>query len=103
VSKFGNLKQIRDQINNENAQPDISSTRNAETPNRRNTEMPATPEPAPKRLGRPPAKRSDPDYTQVSGYVRRSTLIATKRKLLDKGDREFSELLEELLERWLSE
>jgi hypothetical protein len=54
-------------------------------------------------LGRPPAKRSDPDYTQVSGYIRRSTFIATKRKLLDDGDREFSELLEELLVRWLGE
>jgi hypothetical protein len=55
-----------------------------------------------KRIGRPPAKRSDPDFTQVSGYVRRATLTATKRKLLDQGDREFSELLEELLSTWVS-
>jgi hypothetical protein len=102
VSKFGNLKEVRDKLNAE------SSTRNAETSTIRNAEMPdsqsqSQPVALPKRLGRPPAKRSDPAYTQVSGYVRRATLTATKRKLLDEDGREFSELLEELLSRWIAE
>jgi hypothetical protein len=114
MSKFGNLKQIREQINSE-AKADIPATRNVEIPKRRITETPKrriteTPTkrssdppvtPEPKRIGRPPAKRSDPDYTQVSGYIRRSTFLATKRKLLDDGDREFSELMEQLLIKWL--
>jgi hypothetical protein len=93
VSKFGNLKQIRDQLNTES-----SATRNAEMPSTQHASVTDTP---PKRLGRPPAKRSDPAYTQVSGYVRRATLTAVKRKLLDEGDREFSELLEQLLAGWV--
>ena len=96
MSKFGNLKQVRDQLNSE-------STRNAETPAIQHSSYSAVQEAPAKRLGRPPAKRSDPAYTQVSGYVRRTTLTATKRKLLDQDDREFSELLEELLVRWLQE
>jgi hypothetical protein len=98
MSKFGNLKQIREQLNTES-----SATRNAEMSDTHQFSTPATQPvtPTTKRLGRPPAKRSDPAYTQVSGYVRRATLTATKRKLLDEGDREFSDLLEELLTRWV--
>lgn len=96
MSKFGSLKQVRDQLNSE-------ATRNAEIPDTQPTSYSDIQEAPVKRLGRPPAKRSDPAYTQVSGYVRRTTLTATKRKLLDQDDREFSELLEELLVRWLKE
>lgn len=52
----------------------------------------------PKKMGRPPGKRSNPDYEQVTAYIRRDTHLAIKLALLQEGQgREFSELVEELL------
>ena len=45
-------------------------------------------------------RRSDSDYRQVSAYVRRDTYQRVKLALLEE-DREFSELVEELLQHWL--
>lgn len=51
-----------------------------------------------KRTRRPPGKRSDPNYEQVTAYVRKETYAAVKRKLfLEENEREFSDLIEELL------
>ena len=45
-------------------------------------------------------KRSNPAvYQQISAFVRRDLYRETKKKLLDL-DRDFSDLLDELLERW---
>jgi hypothetical protein len=41
------------------------------------------------------------DYRQVSAYVRRDTYQKAKIALLEE-DREFSELVEELLQGWLA-
>jgi hypothetical protein len=38
----------------------------------------------------------------VTAYIRRDTYIAVKRKLLDMGDAEFSDTLEELLVAWMA-
>ncbi|MBE9038115.1 hypothetical protein [aff. Roholtiella sp. LEGE 12411] len=61
-------------------------------------------EPPPKR-GRPKAKRSDPDYEQVTAYIRKNTHTTVKIELLksaqDGQKREFSELVQDLLEQWL--
>lgn len=55
-----------------------------------------------KKPGRPPAKRSDPDFVQTSPYIRRETLRKVKMQLLLEGQgREYSELVEELLSKWL--
>lgn len=52
--------------------------------------------------GRPPGKRSDPDYEQVTSYVRRQTYSDVKIELIREGKkREFSELVEDLLSQWL--
>jgi hypothetical protein len=52
--------------------------------------------------GRPAAKRSDPNFTQVSALIRKETYHAVKLKLFQQGkDREFSELVETLLNQWL--
>jgi hypothetical protein len=54
--------------------------------------------------GRPPGKRSDPAFTQVTAYIRGSTYRQIKLALLqDEGaaEREFSDLVEELLATWL--
>ena len=47
-------------------------------------------------------KRSDSDYRQVSAYIRKNTHREVKIALLQE-DREFSELVEELLRGWLEQ
>lgn len=45
-------------------------------------------------------KRSDDDYRQVSAYIRKDTHQRVKIALLQE-EREFSELVQELLSSWL--
>jgi hypothetical protein len=54
------------------------------------------------KMGRPKGKRSNPDYTQVTAYIRQDTYKDIRVLLLQKGDgQEFSELVEELLSEYL--
>ena len=70
---------------------------------------PSPPTPSPtiapeaKRRGRPPAKRSNPNYLGFTTYIHRDTHRKVKMRLLEKAeDQELSELVEELLSSWLS-
>ncbi len=60
----------------------------------------------PKRLesrrGRPPGKRSHPDFEQITTYIRKDTHRAVKIALLNNGQKEFSQLVEDLLRQWLT-
>jgi hypothetical protein len=58
---------------------------------------------APRKVGRPKTgKRSNPDYRQVSAWIRRDTYDRVTRRLLVKENRrEFSELVQSLLQDWL--
>jgi hypothetical protein len=58
---------------------------------------PSDPPPRPQGAG----KRGDPDYRQVSAYVRKDTHQKVKMALLEE-EREFSELVEVLLREWLN-
>lgn len=49
--------------------------------------------------GRPRAKRSDPEYQQVTCYIRRDTYVAARKRLLDESG-EFSDLVEDLVSKW---
>lgn len=65
-----------------------------------------TPEPppaiaTPEKRGRPAGKRSNPDYTQVGAYVPRSLKKQVDRILVD-ADIDFSDLVTQLLEKWVS-
>ena len=52
--------------------------------------------------GRPPAKRSDPDFVGLTTYVRRETHTRAKIALLQEGEgRELSELVQDLISGWL--
>ena len=52
--------------------------------------------------GRPPGKRSDPDFEQITAYIRHDTHQGVKIALLQEGKgQEFSELIETLLAKWL--
>jgi hypothetical protein len=56
-------------------------------------------------VGRPKTgKRSNPDYTQVSAWVKRDTYRRVMDRLYVKENRrEFSDLVQERLEAWLKE
>lgn len=60
------------------------------------------PESEPAKRGRPggKGKRLNPDYAQVTAYIRRTVHEETKINLIRQGSREFSELVEELLTGW---
>ncbi len=57
----------------------------------------------PKRRGRPATgKRNNPDYDQTTAYVRKDTYKAVRIALIEEGEeRDYSELVEELLAKWL--
>jgi hypothetical protein len=56
----------------------------------------------PKRRGRPSGKRSDPDFVQTTAYIRGDTYKAVKIALIEEDQGyEYSELVEELLSKWL--
>ena len=57
----------------------------------------ATPKP-----GRPggQGKRGNPDYAQVTAYIPKTLHDETKVNLIRQGNREFSQLVEELLSGW---
>ena len=60
----------------------------------------APPAATPKRKKR--GKRGDPNFTQVTAYIRKETHRQVKLALLQEGsDREFSELVENLLAEYL--
>jgi hypothetical protein len=59
-----------------------------------------TPRQEPKRLGRPPGKR-DPAFQPVTAWIRKSTYQSVRERLFREGRREFSLLVEDLLQNWL--
>lgn len=63
---------------------------------------PETSQPAVAPVGRPRAKRSNPDYQQVTAYIRRSDYTEARKRLFDER-REFSELIGELVANWLAQ
>jgi hypothetical protein len=58
-----------------------------------------------RKVGRPrTGKRSDPEYRQVSAWIRRDTYDrVTRRLFMTENRREFSELVQSLLEDWLKQ
>lgn len=50
-------------------------------------------------ISRPLGKRSDPDYTQITAYIRKSTHEDVMRAIYKR--QELSELIEDLLAGWL--
>ncbi len=54
------------------------------------------------KVGRPggKGKRGNPDYFQVTAYIPKTLHNETKVNLIRQGNREFSELVEELLLTW---
>ena len=63
------------------------------------TPPPVVTVPAPK-MGRPAGKKTNPEYTQVTVYLRKEVHRQAKKILIDDG-REFSELVDQLVDRWI--
>ena len=66
-------------------------------------ELPET-APAPHTPGSGDRKRGksvDPDFVKLTSYIRKDTHLQVKKRLLDQG-MEISELVEELLGKWLA-
>lgn len=62
---------------------------------------PAAAEPAPL-AERKTGKSADPAFTKLTAYIRKDTHQAVKIRLLQEGQgREFSEIVQQLLEDWL--
>lgn len=60
--------------------------------------------PVPRRPGRPPGKKSDPAYEQVTAYVPRELYGGVRSALWNHhGRKEFSALVGELLLAWLDD
>lgn len=95
--------------------PTLNKVKNSKVKNSKNDELPETKSiegsseittqnsnSGQPRRGRPAAKRSDPDFVGLTTYVRRDTHKRAKIALLQEGKgKELSELVEELIYRWL--
>lgn len=57
--------------------------------------------PVAKTVVRPPGKRQNPAYHQISAYVRRDLYEQVRRDLIGQG-KDFSDLLEQWMEQWLA-
>ncbi len=63
---------------------------------------PPPPQPETTRIGRPPGKRSDPDWSARTILMNRHTHKNVQRILLETDDeRDLSELVDELLRSWI--
>lgn len=114
MSKFSailaakNATQSEDVPAEEESAKDVSkSVKNAAShrvqPAAKPVELPEAPV-ATRKRGRPAAKRSDPKFVQTTAYIRKETLRQVKKELLElqgAEERDFSELVEELLVKWL--
>jgi hypothetical protein len=67
------------------------------------SEITASAEPEKKaKTGRAPGKKSNPAYTQVTVYLRKDIHQAARKILIDE-QQQFSELVGELVSKWVSE
>jgi hypothetical protein len=46
-------------------------------------------------------KRSNPDFEQVGAYIEKKIHMKVKKRLLDDPERDFSDLINDLLTDWL--
>jgi hypothetical protein len=117
VEIFKEVEQVKSQAESQ-VKPEIKSeivevaevtNKNQETNSKLPIDNPTQAEPSvviensqPKKMGRPKGKRSDPDFEQVTAYIKSATYTSVKIELLKEGQkREFSELMQQLLDNWL--
>src|SRR5262245_51643249 len=50
--------------------------------------------------GRPPGKRTNPDYQSVTTFLRKETYLSVQKALIG-GEEDFGDVVDELLKAWL--
>jgi hypothetical protein len=50
--------------------------------------------------GRPPGKRTSPDYQSVTTFLHRKTYLSVQKALIG-GDEDFGDVVDDLLKEWL--
>lgn len=89
--------------NNVRSKSPAKKNSDAETPASKNRPVNSVGLGTAAKRGRPPAKRSDPDFVGLTTYIRRKTHLKAKIALLQEGEnRELSELVEDLIAGWLN-
>lgn len=87
-SKFSSLRAMRERREQEAEEEQVAPA-------------PSTAQVEPKRrVGRPPGKRSNPEYQQVTVLLHGQTYLEARKRLLDER-KEVSTLINELLAEWL--
>ena len=92
MTKFAGLKAMREERQQAKKSP-------AARKGKVQSVVPAVIE-GPRRVGRPAGKRSNPDYQQVTLLLHRDTYMEARRRLLEQ-DKDVSDVLNELLLKWL--
>lgn len=95
-SKYDALRQRKKRRAAEHEKAEQQAAAGAEGTAQAETEAP--------RRGRPPGKRSSGQHTQITAYIRKDVHRQVKIALLEDDDeRDFSELVDELLASWVND
>ncbi len=92
MGKFGAIKSVRQE------------SRLPETAKLEGITVEVKPQPTLVSRGRPAGKRSNPEFEPTTIFLRKATKKIANRAIEDHGDcQDLSELVEELLQGWISE
>lgn len=118
-NRFSSLRDLREERQEEElpietpepvVEPEAAAIATAPQPEPAVQEPPPVPaeKPVKRGPGRPPGRRSDPGYTQISAYIPlellqdvQDALAAERRTLGTRTPRPVSQLVEDLLDEWL--
>ena len=102
TSKYGELLKGARARSGGDDQPAVETPGPVQAPAATAPRTPLDHPPAPPRRGRPPGKRSDPGFVQVTAYIPGDLYRRVRIGLLeDAKGQEFSELIAELLAGWM--
>jgi hypothetical protein len=115
TNRFSSLKVMRqERLESDIDEPDVldlddlSKIIEAEESTTSASPLQAIETPLKRPIGRPPGRRSNPDYTQISAYIPmevlqevQDVLAQERRKSKKRTPRPVSDLVEELLSEWL--
>jgi hypothetical protein len=115
TNRFSSLKTLRqERVESDTDEPDVlgldnpGKTDDVNVNNSTNFPEQAVETTIKRPIGRPPGRRSNPDYTQISAYIPmevlqevQDVLAQERRKSKKRTPRPVSDLVEELLSEWL--
>ena len=96
ADQMNRLLAISGEMERENETPG----RPAPEPARPKREEQAEASPGKRPVGRPPGKRTNPDYQSVTTFLHKQTYLDTQRALIG-AEQDFGDLVDELLSEWL--